>query len=44
MEILEDDDVKLPEDTLKLLQQFLKEKEELEKEEISEDWNLSQFW
>jgi hypothetical protein len=43
-EIQDDDDLKLPEDTLNILNQFLAEKAEKEKEGISEDWNLSQFW
>jgi hypothetical protein len=44
MENQNDDEVQLPEDTLKILNQFLVEKAEQEKEGVSEDWNLSQFW
>lgn len=40
-----DDDVRLPDDTLQILSQFLLEKAKEEKEEvIAENWNLSQFW
>lgn len=44
MDIQEDDDIKLPEDTLQILNQFLAEKAKQEKEEVEENWNLSQFW
>lgn len=44
MENTDDDDIKLPSDTLEILNQFLAEKAKQEKEEITEDWNLSQFW
>lgn len=42
-----DDDVPtLPQDTLDILNQFLKEKETQDKEDVlpEENWNLSQFW
>uniref|UniRef100_A0A336LTX4 Protein-lysine N-methyltransferase CSON000554 n=1 Tax=Culicoides sonorensis TaxID=179676 RepID=A0A336LTX4_CULSO len=38
-----DDEVRLPADTLAILQEFLKEQAEA-KDEIQEDWQLSQFW
>lgn len=42
---MEEDDVQLPDDTQQILQQFLKEQAELEKEDLfAENWNLSQFW
>lgn len=45
MDIQEDDDVKLPADTLAILNQFLEEKAKEDKEDLfSENWNLSQFW
>lgn len=44
MEAQDDDDVRLPEDTQLILNQFLLEKAKQEKEELSENWNLSQFW
>lgn len=44
MEVQDDDDVRLPEDTQLILNQFLLEKAKQEKEELSENWNLSQFW
>lgn len=41
----DDDVVKLPDDTLQILNQFLEEKAKLDKDELfAEDWNLSQFW
>jgi hypothetical protein len=46
-DLINDDDVPtLPADTQAILQQFLKEKEEREKDgnETEENWNLSQFW
>ncbi|XP_063702618.1 protein-lysine N-methyltransferase CG9154 [Culicoides brevitarsis] len=42
-EMDDDDDCKLPADTLAILQQFLKEQSE-KKDDIQEDWQLSQFW
>lgn len=45
MENLDDDDVKLPADTLAILSQFMKEQETQKKEDLfAENWNLSQFW
>ena len=44
MESHDNDETKLPEDTLNILNQFLAEKAAQEKEEIAENWNLSQFW
>lgn len=45
MENLDDDDVKLPADTLAILSQFMKEQEAQGKEDLfAENWNLSQFW
>lgn len=41
---VDDDDIKLPEDTLAILNQFLKEKEAQDEEIPEENWNLSQFW
>lgn len=43
MENQDDDEIKLPEDTQLILKQFLLEQSQ-KKEEIGEDWNLSQFW
>jgi hypothetical protein len=41
----DDEEVKLPADTLAILNQFLKEKDEEDKsQDISENWQLSQFW
>lgn len=41
----DDEEIKLPDDTQQILNQFLKEKEKQDKEDLfSEDWNLSQFW
>lgn len=40
-----DDEVKLPDDTQRILDQFLEEKAKQDKEDLfSENWNLSQFW
>lgn len=45
MDIHEEDDFKLPDHTLQILNQFLMEKAKQDKEELfSENWNLSQFW
>ena len=45
MENLDDDDIKLPEDTQEILRQFLADQTKPDKEELfSENWNLSQFW
>ena len=44
MEEHDEDEIKLPEDTLNILNQFLAEKAAQEKEGIEENWNLSQFW
>lgn len=38
------EEVRLPEDTQLILNQFLLEKAKQEEEELSENWNLSQFW
>lgn len=40
-----DDDITLPEDTIKILEEFLKERAQMDKSGVvAEDWNLSQFW
>lgn len=40
-----DEEIKLPDDTLAILNQFLDEKAKQDKEELfAENWNLSQFW
>lgn len=44
MEAQEDDEVRLPEDTQLILNQFFSEKAKQEEVELSENWNLSQFW
>lgn len=45
MENQDEDAVKLPDDTLQILNQFLEEKAKLDKEDLfAENWNLSQFW
>lgn len=45
MENLDDEDVKLPADTLAILSQFMKEQETQDKDDLfAENWNLSQFW
>lgn len=45
MENRDDDEVKLPDDTLQILNQFLEEKAKQDKKELfTENWNLSQFW
>ena len=41
---MEDEEIKLSDDTLQILNQFLKEREEAQSQEVTEDWNLSQFW
>lgn len=45
MDAHDEDVVKLPDDTLQILNQFLMEKAKRDKEELfTENWNLSQFW
>lgn len=40
-----DDDIKLPDDTLQILNEFLAEKADSKNDLFSsENWNLSQFW
>lgn len=42
---MDDEDIRLPDDTQEILKQFLAERVQQEKDEFaSEDWNLSQFW
>ena len=40
----DDDDIQLPADTQAILNQFLKEQQEKSEEEVTECWQLSQFW
>lgn len=45
MDAHDEDVVKLPDDTLQILNKFLMEKAKRDKEELfTENWNLSQFW
>lgn len=45
MDIRDDDEVKLPDDTQAILNQFLMDKTKQDKEDLfAENWNLSQFW
>lgn len=40
-----DDELTLPDDTIKILEEFLKEKAQIERAgDFEEDWQLSQFW
>jgi hypothetical protein len=43
---MDDDDIKLPEDTQRILNEFLAEqsKQQESGNVVSENWNLSQFW
>lgn len=43
---MDDEDIALPEDTQRILNEFLAEqaKQQEQSNEVSEDWNLSQFW
>lgn len=43
---MDDEDIALPEDTQRILNEFLAEqaKQQEQSSEVSEDWNLSQFW
>lgn len=42
---MDDEDIRLPEDTQRILNEFLSEQAKQQQDNVvSENWNLSQFW